>query len=89
MTIKRCEFCGKMFETRTVKQRFCCPKCRQKAYYLLGLMKEDEEIKKIVEKRGERKEEEAQEAYIFRDWSMKEKDCAEAWAFIKTIKSIF
>lgn len=89
MTVKRCEFCGKAFDARTVKQRFCCPKCRQKAAYLLDLLQEDEKIKKIVEKRGKSKEEEAQEAYIFRDWSIKEKDCAEAWAFIKTIKPIF
>ena len=86
--IKRCEYCGKLFETKILKKRFCCPKCRQKAYYLAGLLEEDEEIKKIVEKRGKRKEEQAQEAYIFRDWSIKEKDCAEAWAFIKTIKPI-
>lgn len=89
MIFKCCEFCGKMFETRTVKKRFCCPKCRKKAAYLSDLLKEDEEIKKIVEKRGKSKEEEAKEAYIFRDWSIKEKDCAEAWAFIKTIKPIF
>ena len=87
--MKRCEYCGKLFETKILRKRFCCPKCRQKAYYLAGLLEEDEEIKKIVEKRGGRKEEDAREVYIFRNWSIKEKDCAEAWAFIKTIKLIF
>ena len=87
--MKRCEYCGKLFETKILRKRFCCSKCRQKAAYLSDLLQEDEKIKIIVEKRGKRKEEEAREAYIFRDWSIKEKDCAEAWAFIKTIKPIF
>lgn len=87
--MRKCLFCGKIYQPRHPKQKFCCPKCRKKAAYFSDLLKEDEEIKKIVEKRGGRKEEDAQEVYIFRDWSIKEKDCAEAWAFIKTIKPIF
>ena len=83
--MKRCEYCGQLFETKILRKRFCCQKCRQKAYYISGLLEDDEEIKKIIE---ERRKEEAKEAYIFRDWSIKEKDCAEAWAFIKTIKPI-
>ena len=85
--LRRCEYCGKLFETKILKKRFCCPKCRQKAYYISGLLEDDQGIKKIIKER--RKEDKAQEAYIFRDWSMKEKDCAEAWDFIKTIKPIF
>lgn len=87
--MKRCEYCGKLFETKILRKRFCCPKCRQKAYYLAGLLEEDEEIKKIVEKRETKRNKEKQSSgIVYKDWDVKDKDCAEAWAFIKTINPI-
>lgn len=33
MTIsKRCEYCGKIFRTKSMKKKYCSVKCRQNAY---------------------------------------------------------
>lgn len=84
--LRRCEYCGKLFETKILRKRFCCTKCRQKAGYITEALKKDEKIKRAVEKRE--KKEKQSSGIIYKDWDFKDKDCAEAWAFIKTIKQI-
>lgn len=81
--MKRCEYCGKLFETKILRKRFCCSKCRQKAGYITEALKIDGKIKKAVEKK-----EKQSSGIFYKDWDFKDKDCAEAWAFIKTIKQI-
>lgn len=84
--LKRCEYCGNLFETKILKKRFCCSKCRQKAAYITEALKVDEQIKGAVDKRE--KKEKQSSGIIYKDWDFKDKDCAEALAFIKTIKPI-
>ena len=87
--MKRCEYCGKLFETKILRKRFCCSKCRQKAGYITEALKIDEQIKRAVEKRETKKNKEKQSSgIVYKDWDVKDKDCAEAWSFIKTIKPI-
>lgn len=61
--MKRCEYCGKIFETKILRKRFCCSKCRQKAGYITEALKIDEKIKRAVEKR-ETKRNKAPASYI-------------------------
>ena len=87
--MKRCEYCGKLFETKILRKRFCCSKCRQKAGYITEALKIDEQIKRAVEKRETKRNKEKQSSgIVYKDWDFKDKDCAEAWAFIKTINPI-
>lgn len=87
--MKRCEYCGTLFETKILRKRFCCSKCRKKAGHITEALKIDMKIKRSVEKKETKKNKEKQRSSIvYKDWDFKDKDCAEAWAFIKTIKPI-
>lgn len=85
--MKKCLFCGKVYQPRHPKQKFCCVKCRQKAGYLADMLKEDEAIKKTERKREKKKKVDKEKAG-FKLWSFEDRECLETWAFIKTIKPI-
>lgn len=85
--MKKCLFCGKVYQPRNSKQKFCCAKCRQKAGYLADLLKEDEAIKKTERMREQKKNVDKEKAG-FKLWSFKDRECLETWGFIKTIKPI-
>lgn len=85
--MKKCLFCGNVYQPRNQKQKFCCAKCRQKAGYLADLLKEDEAIKK-TERMWENKKKVDKEKAGFKLWSFKDRECLETWEFIKTIKPI-
>lgn len=77
--IKICAFCGKQFDAKTAKQKYCDNKCYRQA-------QNDLEIAREYERQIRKKHQEPYQG--FQLWDPKDPECVETYRFIRTIKPL-